>query len=917
MREWKSEVRERLRGLDLPPEREAEIVEELSQHLEDRHQELVSGGVADGTAFETALGELSEHELVKELRRTEAAYTDPVPMGSGGGNGFFNSLKQDVRYAVRSLRSTPGFTTVAILSLVLGIGANTTIFQLLDAVRLRSLPVPNPQELAVIKFAEGKHMRGRFNGPFSYSTYPQFEQIKAQQQAFSGVFAWGSERLNTANGGEMRQVRTMWISGEGFGVLGVQPAIGRLLTSADDQPHCGTPAVVLSHGYWQREFGGAANVIGRQLSLEGKAVEIVGVTAASFYGLEVGKNFDVAVPVCAEPLIQGEYTRLAQRQSWWLTIMGRLKPGWTLERASAQLNGITPAILDATLPAEYDSEAVNNYRSLRLMALPGATGVSRLRDEYESPLWLLLGVTGLVLLIACANLANLLLARASARTHEIGVRLALGASRIRLVRQLLTESLLLAGTGALLGLLLSGALSGFLVRMISTEKSPNFLTLNMDWRMFAFTATLAVLTSVLFGVAPALRATNLSPSVVMSASGRGMTANRERFGLRRMLVVSQVALSLVLMVGALLFVRSLTKLMAVDAGFQSTGVLVTGVDYTKLNIPKERRIEFQRQLLEKVRGVPGIEAAMTSIAPISGSGWSDQIILESGQKAGTSAYLSRVTPGYFKTMSMRMITGRDFSQNDTLSSPPVAVVTPTFVTKVLGGANPIGKMFRINADQGKPSPMVEIVGLVNDSKYYGLREENRPIAFFSEAQDQDPDAYVSLMVRSERPLQDVTTAIKQVMQETNPDIAIEFNVLDSQIREGLLTERLMATLSSFFGFLAAVLATVGLYGVISYMVVRRTNEIGIRMALGADKRRILAMIMGEAGALLAAGIVVGAVLSLIGGRAAESLLYGLKPHDPVTLAGAVLLLGTVAVLASFLPARRAAGLDPMVALRDE
>jgi putative ABC transport system permease protein len=455
------------------------------------------------------------------------------------------------------------------------------------------------------------------------------------------------------------------------------------------------------------------------------------------------------------------------------------------------------------------------------------------------------------------------------------------------------------------------------VRMISTEKNPNFLSLNMDWRMFAFTATLALLTSVLFGVAPALRATNLSPSVVMSASGRGMTANRERFGLRRMLVVSQVALSLVLLVGALLFVRSLTKLMAVDAGFQSTGVLVTGVDYSQLKVPKEQRIEFQRQLLEKVRGVPGMDAAMTSIAPISGSGWSDQVILDTGAKAGTSAYLSRVTPGYFKTMNMRMITGRDFSDNDTLSSPVVAVVTPTFVKKVLGGANPIGKTFKLNVDQGKPQPTIEIVGLVNDAKYYGLREENRPIAFFSEAQDDDPDAYASLMVRSERPLQDVTTAIKQVMQETNPAIAIEFTVLDSKIREGLLTERLMAMLSSFFGLLAAVLATVGLYGVISYMVVRRTNEIGIRMALGADKRRILSMIMGEAGVLLAIGIVVGAVLALIGGRAAESLLYGLKPHDPATLAAAVLLLGSVAVLASFMPARRAAGLDPMVALRDE
>jgi putative ABC transport system permease protein len=917
MREWKSEVRSRLEGLNLTPEREAEIVEELSQHLEDRHQELMSEGLPDAQAFSAAIGELREHELVKELRRNEAVYTEPVPIGSSGGGGFFGAFKQDLKYAVRSLKASPGFTTVAILSLVLGIGANTTIFQLLDAVRMRALPISNPKELAVIKFGQEPHMRGRFNGPFSYSTYALWEQIRAQQQGFSGVFAWGSERFNTAQGGEMKMVRTLWMSGEGFSVLGLQPAIGRLLSPQDDQRHCAAPPIVISHGYWEREFGGAPSVIGRRMTIEGHSFEIVGVTPASFYGLEVGKSFDVAVPLCADPLIQGEYTRLESRQAWWLSIMGRLKPGWTIARASAQLNGISPAVLDATIPPEYDSEAVKNYRSYRFVAEPAAAGLSRLRDAYETPLWLLLGATGLVLLIACANLANLLLARATARTHEIGVRLALGASRKRLVSQLLTESLLLAGAGALLGLFLSGVLSGFLVNMISSDRNPNFLVLNMDWRMFLFTAALTLVTCALFGVAPAFRATNLSPSIVMSASGRGMTANRERFGLRRMLVVSQVALSLVLLVGALLFVRSLTNLMAVDAGFQSSGVLVTNLDYSALKIPKEQRTEFQRQMLDKVRSVPRLEAAMTSIPPMSGSGWSEPIILESGAKGSITPYLSRVTPGYFNLMSMHLLGGRDFSDRDTLSSPTVAVVNQTFVNKELGGASPVGQTFNLNVDKGKPQPTIAIVGVVNDSKYYGLREENRPIAYFSEAQDDDPDAYVSMVVKSDRPLQDVTTAIKQTVGEMNPAIGIEFHVLESQIREGLMTERLMAMLSSFFGLLAAVLATVGLYGVISYMVARRTNEIGIRMALGADKRRILAMIMSEAGILLAIGIAAGAILAVIGGKAAESLLYGLKSNDPVTIAAAVFLLGAVAVLASFMPARRAAGLDPMVALRDE
>jgi putative ABC transport system permease protein len=570
------------------------------------------------------------------------------------------------------------------------------------------------------------------------------------------------------------------------------------------------------------------------------------------------------------------------------------------------------------VPQVYKPDNVKHYMEYRYAAFPAQNGFSQLRQEYENPLWTLLAIAALVLLIACANLANLMLARASAREREVGVRLAMGASRMRLLRQMLVESLLLAMVGAGLGAALAQGLSRFLVAFLSTQGSPLFMDLGADWRVFGFTAGLAVFTCVLFGLIPALRSTRVAPSSVLKTAGRGLTSGRERFGMRRLLVVSQVALSLVLLVGSLLFVRTLRNLLALDPGFRQDGILVATVDLTRLNIAKEQRQEFKRQMVERIRAVPGVDGASDAgIVPISGNSWNSGIFVADDRKREAVPWFNRVMPGYFATMHTPLIAGRDFDAHDTATSPRVAIVNETFVQKFLNHENPVGMTFRVDAFAGEAPPLYQIIGLVKDTKYADLREAPRALVYLTAAQDDRPDNFPQFVIHASLPPAAVIPSIQGVILQSAPEAILDFRTLQTQIRDSLLRERLMATLSGFFGFLAVVLATIGLYGVISYTVARRTNEMGIRVALGAQRGHVIRMIMREAGLMLAIGIAVGGVLALLAARTAASLLYGLKPHDPVTLTIAVVALSAVAAAASFLPAHRAAGLDPMVALREE
>jgi predicted permease len=708
------------------------------------------------------------------------------------------------------------------------------------------------------------------------------------------------------------------VSGDFFNVLGVQPLLGRVFNTADDQRGCGAGAgAVVSYSFWQRELGGDASAIGRKLTVDFHPVEVLGVTPASFFGLEVGHTFDVALPICSQPVLGGEDNYLDTRYDWWLTAVGRLKPGWTFEKATAYLSSISPETFEATLPTGYDAEHIKKYLAFKLAAYPAGSGISPLRESASDPLAFLLAITGLVLLIACANLANLMLARASAREREIAMRLALGAVRRRLIRQLLAESLLLALACAGAGLLLAGALARFLTTFLSTQGDQVFLNLDPNWRVFAFTATVAMLATVLFGLMPALRATRIAPGEAMKAGGRGLTADRQRFGLRRGLVVSQVAFSLMLLVCALLFTRSLHNLLTVDLGFQRTGILITNLDLTELNLPVERRFAIERELLERIRSTPGVDsAAQAAIVPTGGSSMNRTVWMEgSDASQAKSPWFNLVSPGFFKTMGTPLLTGRDFNDYDTATSPKVAIVNEAFAREFANGEKPVGKRIWQRAELGEPQVAYEIVGLVKNTKYQNLREDFPPLYYVPIAQGRDPDQ--PILIRSGIPLADLASRIKQAIFQVSPEISIQFKTLPGIIHDELVGERLMATLSGFFGALAALLALVGLYGVMSYMVVRRTSEIGIRMTLGAGRGEITRMILREAGVLLAAGLGVGILLSLAGGSAASSALFGLKAYDPLTLAIAAALLSLIALAASYLPARRATKVDPMVALRYE
>jgi predicted permease len=628
----------------------------------------------------------------------------------------------------------------------------------------------------------------------------------------------------------------------------------------------------------------------------------------------------VALPVCAEPLINGENSQLKSGIGWWLSVMGRLKPDWTVERASAQLRAVSQSIFEAAMPPEYNASNAKSLLAAKLVAIPGGSGVSDLRESYAQPLSLLLALAGLVLLIASANLANLLLARANAREKEMAMRMAVGAGRVRLIRQLLVESLLLAGIGAVLGALLARDLSQVLVASMSTVQAPLFVALRTDWRVLGFTSALAIFTCVLFGLAPALRATSVSPGLALKEGGRGATQGRSRFGLRRVLVVSQIALSLMLLVGALLFARSLKNLATLDPGFRRDGILVVDIDFSARKLGTEARRAFSDELLRRVRGIAGVDAAATAaVVPLSGDGIGHDILAGATGDAPEDvpvAAFNYVSPGYFETLQTPFLAGHDFDEHDRVGSPNVAIVNQAFVDKFAQGKNPLEFKFRVRRLM-KTSAPYQIIGVVKDTKYTDLRENREVIVYSPQAQNEEASNDAQILLRSNAPLAGILSAVKGTAIQADPDADITFYNLHRMIEDGLLRDRLMARLSGFFGMLAVLLAVIGLYGVISYMVARRRNEIGIRMSLGADRRSIISLVLRESVLLLSIGLIIGVALALAVSSAASALLFGLKSHDAATLIIATVSLAAIGLAASYLPALRAANLDPMDALRNE
>jgi predicted permease len=897
---WLDVLRLRARSLLRRGAVEGELEREVRLHLELEIEKNVRLGISPSAARLAALRRLGGvaqiQEECRDVRRTS----------------FLENLIRDLQYAGRLLCKTPAFTLAAVATLVLGIGANTAIFQLLDALRLRSLPVTEPHRLALIRIAD----KGGF-GISHYSdnlTYPLFEQIREHQQAFSGVFAWNSGYTNAriGQGAQARRAIVLGVTGEFFSTLGIAPAAGRLFRAEDDVRGCPAPTIVLSYPFWQNEFGGEFSAIGSHLTVMDHSLEIIGVTPAGFSGPEVGPHFDLALPLCSISVLNNGDTAAFDRRDYsWLNVMGRLKAGWTLVQAAEHLRTISPALMQATGLTGYSRESVERYRRLRLEADSGATGVSQLRETYDRSLWLLLGLTGLVLLIACANLSNLMLARAGAREREFSVRLALGAGRGRLIRQTLMEGLLLAAAGAALGLALATALSRGILRFLETGGNRLKLDLALDGRMLAFTATVACVICVLLSLAPALRAGRSQPAAAMKAGARGLTADRARFGFQRLLVVVQVSVSLVLVAGAFLFVASFHRLVTMDPGFRARGVVEATFELDK----QAHDEAVLRQLLEEVRATPQVESAASTTNFLIGSGmWS---LVARTDAMVRDARFTWVSPGFFDTLRTPIMAGRDFTINDSRTSPKVAIVNEIFAHMFFPGTDPIGKTFRTLPEPDYPEAQYEVVGLIKNTRYLALQDAE-PAMVYEPLGQFPPGVEGSMMfLRSSAPLTGVEAAVRRRIAGWRPGTGMQFQAFERSIADSLMRERLLAALSGFFGGLAALLAIIGLYGVLAYHTMRRRNEIGIRMALGATRRQIVGLVLKEAAALTGIGLAVGLGGSLALAETAEALLFGISARDPGQLGGAAAALAAAAALGSLLPVRRASRLDPMNALRDE
>jgi predicted permease len=877
-----------------------EIDEEMQAHLAMRAEDNVAAGMSPEAAARNARLRFGNPTTTRER-------VEHVDVATG-----LDSIWGDIRYAVRGYVNAPMFAIVAITTLALGIGANTAIFQLLNEVRLRSLPIAHPEELVDIRIIGGTHGLGINDGNYTRITRPVWQEIERSHDPLSGVFAWRSSFQNMQTGltaNDVRPVHALNVSADYFNVLGVAPFAGRLLGPEDASSACTSSNAAVSYSWWQSQMGGRPISNAESVVLDGTQYHIVGVTPPRFFGLAVGEGFDFVTPLCTPPNVQREHFDIG--------VMGRLAPGWTLERATQWFTSASKAFFEAALPQGYSAKSTQEFRDFKLGAFSAVTGVSKLRDAYDSSLWILLGITGLVLLIACANLANLMLARASARQREVAVRMALGATRTRLLRQFLIESSLLAVTGALLGIALAQLFSRLLIRALTTGNDSLSLTVHTDWRVLLFAAAVAVLTCAVFGTLPAFRASKADPIHALKSGDGHASGRRERFSIQRIMVVTQVAISMVLLVAALLFVRSFRNLMTVDPGMREQGITVAFLNFFNAKIEPAHLGEFKRQLLNEVRAMPGVtNAAITTMVPLIGGSWGHGI--DVGPKEGNS-HFTWVSPTYFQTMGIPILFGRGFNDNDTQSSPRIAIVNQSFVRNYLDGQNPIGKTVRTKAEPRYPSTLFEIVGVIPDTKYNDLRGNPEPMAFVPVMQfpiEADGPG-LGMVISSTLPSSVISEDIKRALAASHPEIRTRFFELQVAIRNNLLRERLLAILSGFFGILAAVLVMVGLYGVVSYLVSRRRNELGIRIALGSTRWQIISLVMRDAGRMLATGTVVGAIVSLLATRGAGSILFGLKSWDPTSLGFAITLLAIVAVVASFLPAFRAARLDPVEALRRE
>ena len=879
----------RLRSLWRGADLDRELDDELRDHLDRQIDANIARGLTPDAARTAALRAMGGVEQRKEQMRDTRRVS------------LIENLLRDLRMALRQLRKQPGFTFTAIASLALGIGANTAIFQLLNALSLRTLPVRAPHELVELRLT-GDGRAGRHTGRNRQISLPQYDALLKRQQAFSSLVAFGDTRFNLARTGEVRYVDGLWVSGNFFDTLAVTPVAGRLISPSDDVPGCGAGVAVISYALWQSHFGGRADIVGQLLPGPGAGVPIIGVTSPGFFGVEVGRSFGAAMPICA--------SGNTRRDHWWLAAIGRLKPGWTAAQAQAQVQGILPAVQQEALP-DYRSEWQAAYLKMSANIVDASAGVSPLRRSYQRPLWILMAVAGLVLLLAAVNLANLLLARATARQQEFAIRLAIGGTRGRVLQQVLTESVLLAALGSIAAVGVALVVSRSIPPLMSTGVDRIHLDLSPDWRVFGFTTLVGLITALIFGLAPAIRLSSVS---IVSRGERGRAGN-DGARSRRILVVAQVAITLVLLFGGLLFLRTFRNLSMQELGIGERGVVVANVFFLEASQPPAKRPDAYRDLDARLRSMPGmVSVAETYTTPLGGS-FSDTGVEVDGRAVG-EANVNRVSPGYFKTLGTRILSGRDFDERDTKGSTIVALVTKSFSDAFLKGAG-VGAHFTVPDDSGKAGTDYEVIGVIEDQKYLDIRETNPKIIYTPSAQNAELAGLIRrYVIRATTAPAETIASVSSTVAAFDSTAAVRYSLLDTQVIEAMLQERLMARLSSIFGAVALLLAIVGLYGVVSYGVASRRAEIGVRVALGASRPRILRMILGDVGRIMAVGVVAGGVLALAAGRAIGSLLFGLNPYDSWTLAMAAGLLVGAGFLSAAWPARRAASLDPVSALRE-
>ncbi len=870
---------------------------EIAHHLAERKEALMNDGMNEAAAEKQARRQFGNTTEKKEQTRDVDVLT------------WLDSMFTDIRYAVRALGRSPGFAIVAILSLALGIGANTAIFSLLDAVMLKSLPVSHPEQLVAVTMGKGDNE----------FTNPLWEQIREHQDMFAGAFATTDSKFDLTTGGQVRRAKGEYVSGDYFNVLGVRPAAGRLIVHADDVRGCRAIAV-LSSAFFMSEFNADPAAIGKSIELNGRKFEIIGVTDPAYFGMTVGSATQVYAPLCSEAVIAGSDADLDQRQRWWLTITARVRPEVSASQLTSRLKAISAPIYLATTPSNWAVNEQTEYQKgvLQFEAQPG--GLSDLRSAYKTALFTLMVVVGVVLLIACGNVANLLLARARVRQREAAVRLAVGAGRGRLIRQLLTESLVLSAVGTAAGVLLAIWGTRVLVSLLSTNRNTVWLDLTLDGRVLAFTSAIAVLTGLLFGIVPAWRSANVDPQDAMRGSGRGIAGERSRFSLVKTLVVGQVALSLVLLVAAGLLLGSFQRQTSIDLGFRGEGVLVVNADIRRVGLAAGARGDYYRAILERLRQVPGARSASSvDIVPLGNARWNQDIIVqgfESKNKRDNIIWFNEIGAHYFETIGTPMTAGRDLSAADTPNAPRVAIVNESMAKKFFPGKAAVGQFFQLT-EAGKPADMVQIVGVVKDSKYSSVREDHSETAFLAASQDSAPRPSTGFVIRATGSPAAIIPEVKSALNGISGLIAYDFTTLDGIVATSLARPRLLARLSIFFGALALTLSIIGLYGTMSYSVERRRNEIGIRIALGAARTRVLSMVLREAGWMVAGGIVLGVAIAVGATRWVATLLYGVTPTDVPTFAIAGAALAVVALAASAIPAWRAARLDPMKALREE